>query len=141
MPTRTARSPITSSECGAHDATRATPSHFLTIDIGGSGLKAAVVDRKGQMIGDRVRVKTPHPCPPDVLLGRLLKLVARLVPLVAVGLPASFGRRTVIIAPNLGTDDVRGFELATALRRTARPPVRVAGGVAMWLRARRYSRS
>lgn len=128
MTLRTGRSSITSSECGAHDATRATPSHVLTIDIGGSGLKAAVVDRKGQMIGDRVRVKTPHPCPPDVLLGRLLELVAPLAPFdcVAVGFPGVVRDGTVVTAPNLGTEDLRGFDLATALAERLGRPVRVA---------------
>jgi predicted NBD/HSP70 family sugar kinase len=77
--------------------------------------------------------------PPDVLLGLLLKLVARLVPLVAVGLPASFGRgRSSPL--RISHRRFRGFDLATALAERLGRPVRVAGGVAMWLGARRCSR-
>jgi polyphosphate glucokinase len=106
----------------------ATLSRFLTIDIGGSGLKAAVVDRKGKMIGDRVRVKTPHPCPPEVLLEHLLTLVDPLAPFdcVAVGFPGVVRDGTIVTAPNLGTEDLRGFDLATALAERLGRPVRVA---------------
>lgn len=71
------------------------------------------------MIQDRVRVRTPHPCPPDVLLGRLLQLAAPPAPFdcVAVGFPGVVRDGTVVTAPNLGTDDLRGFDLATALAR------------------------
>ena len=128
MPTRTLQVPITLSSGGAQGATPATLSRFLTIDIGGSGLKAAVVDRKGKMIGDRVRVKTPHPCPPDVLLEHLLKLVEPLASFdcVAVGFPGVVRDGTIVTAPNLGTEDLRGFDLATALAERLGRPVRVA---------------
>lgn len=105
-----------------------TLSRFLTIDIGGSGLKAAVIDRNGKTIVDRVRVKTPHPCPPDVLLEHLLTLVEPLAPFdcVAVGFPGVVRDGTVVTAPNLGTEDLRGFDLATALAERLGRPVRVA---------------
>ena len=54
--------------------------HTLGIDIGGSGIKAAVLDGAGHMLTKRARVQTPHPCPPKLLL----KLVSELV----VPLPA-----------------------------------------------------
>lgn len=35
------------------------------IDIGGSGIKGALVDLdKGQLIGDRIRIETPKPSTP-----------------------------------------------------------------------------
>ena len=40
----------------------------LAIDVGGSGVKASVLDRGGAMITDRVRLPTPYPCPPPTLL-------------------------------------------------------------------------
>lgn len=33
----------------------------LSIDIGGTGLKASVLDQGGKMMVDRVRVPTPYP--------------------------------------------------------------------------------
>jgi len=47
-------------------AVTATPVGPLTlaIDIGGTGLKASVLDAQGAMVADRVIVKTTYPCPP-----------------------------------------------------------------------------
>ena len=39
---------------------------ILGIDIGGSGIKAAIVDiNKGEFITDRVRIPTPKPAKPE----------------------------------------------------------------------------
>jgi len=45
-----------------------TGPHTLAIDIGGTGLKASVLDAKGAMEADRVRVDTPYPCTPQVMV-------------------------------------------------------------------------
>src|SRR5688572_28303453 len=47
----------------------------LAIDIGGTGLKATLLDAKGSMLADRVRVETPYPATPEVVLDSLVKLV------------------------------------------------------------------
>src|SRR6266478_7919226 len=47
----------------------------LAIDVGGTGLKASVLDARGQMLADPVRVATPYPCPPRVLVEALVNLV------------------------------------------------------------------
>ena len=46
----------------------------LAIDIGGSGIKASVLDREGAMITQRVRVDTPYPCPPARLISEIQHL-------------------------------------------------------------------
>jgi predicted NBD/HSP70 family sugar kinase len=63
--------------------------NVLSIDIGGTGLKAAVVDEAGNMLTQRVRVGTPHPSPPDVIVDALVHLVAPLsdYEAVSVGFP------------------------------------------------------
>ncbi|MBW7884002.1 MAG: ROK family protein, partial [Caldilineaceae bacterium] len=39
--------------------------HVLGIDIGGSGIKGALVDvKKGKIVGDRKRIATPQPSTP-----------------------------------------------------------------------------
>jgi polyphosphate glucokinase len=110
------------------DVNLGTLSRFLTIDIGGSGLKAAVVRRSGKTVKPRVRVKTPRPCPPDVLLEHLLSLVEPLAPFdcVAVGFPGVVRAGTIVTAPNLGTSDLQGFALGPALAERLDRPVRVA---------------
>ena len=52
----------------------------LSIDIGGTGLKASVLDAEGRKVVDRVRVRTPYPCPPRVLVKALDKLTFELPP-------------------------------------------------------------
>jgi len=52
----------------------------LAIDIGGTGVKASVLDGAGAKIVERVRKRTPYPCPPRVLIRALDKLTFELPP-------------------------------------------------------------
>ncbi len=94
---------------------------ILAIDVGGTGLKAAVLDAEGNMLSDRVRVKTPRPCTPESLLGTLLELVKPLAALnysrISIGFPGVVRRGAILTAPKLGTDALRGFGLAHELSR------------------------
>jgi polyphosphate glucokinase len=99
----------------------------LALDVGGTGLKGAVLDAKGRMIGERVRVKTPRPCPPAVLVKALVEL-ARPLPAfdrVSVGFPGVVRHGRVVTAPNLGTEAFRGFDVAGVLSKRLGKPVRV----------------
>jgi polyphosphate glucokinase len=89
----------------------------LAIDVGGTGLKASVLDARGRMITDHVRVATPNPCPPNVLVGALVDLVASLGAFdrVSVGFPGVVRDGRVVTAPHFGNDIWRGFDLAGAL--------------------------
>jgi len=109
---------------------------ILAIDIGGSGLKAALVDSRGRMLTERLRVETPHPSPPRVIvraLGRLLRPlpIDASVRGVAVGFPGVVRNGKVLTAPNLGTDPWRGFDLARALSTLLDKPVRVVNDADM----------
>lgn len=98
----------------------------LGIDIGGTGIKAAVLDSAGRMLADRVRVATRHPCPPHLLLKQIADLVAPLPEFqrVSVGFPGVVRSGRVLTAPHLGTPPWRGFPLeariSTLLKRPAR---------------------
>ncbi|MGE0041938.1 MAG: ROK family protein [Vicinamibacterales bacterium] len=104
------------------------PARFLTIDVGGSGLKAAVVDARGAMLTDRVRIRTPRDLTPARLVEALTGLVGQLAPwdVVAVGFPGVIQRGRVLTAPNLGTDAFAGFDLETAIAEALGAPTRVA---------------
>ena len=56
--------------------------HHLTlaIDIGGTGLKASVVDETGQMLTDRVRLPTPVGAPPQQIVETLAGMGRRSAP-------------------------------------------------------------
>jgi polyphosphate glucokinase len=102
-------------------------SRILSIDIGGTGLKAAILDPEGEMLTERLRVETPHPCPPEALLKALIELVEPLwdYNFVSVGFPGVVRDGKIITAPNLGTDLLKGFDLEFALEKQFGKPVRV----------------
>ena len=100
---------------------------ILAFDIGATGLKAAIIDARGKFITDRVRVPTPHPCPPKVLLSELKALAAPLgrFDRITMGFPGFVKAGVVHTAPNLGTQDWAGFKLETALQRLFKKPARL----------------
>lgn len=118
-----ARSP---SSRGARPRRRTGP-RTLAIDVGGTGLKAAVLDASGRLMGDRVRVPTPARCSPAVLVRALGDLVAPLGAFdrVSVGFPGVVRDGVVRTAPNFASPKWRGFDLARALTRVLKRPVRI----------------
>ena len=73
--------------------------YTLAIDIGGTGLKASVLDATGAMVADRVRVATTYPLPPTGdggMVPTLAKLVASLpeADRVSAGFPGWSGSAT-----------------------------------------------
>jgi len=121
----------------------AVPAHpaTLAIDIGGTGLKASVLDAEGRLLADRVRVATTYPVTPEEMVDQLVKLVQPLpaADRVSVGFPGVVRRGHVLTAPHFvtrsgpGTKVVKellalwtGFDLAGALGMRLGLPVRVA---------------
>ncbi|HWK47547.1 MAG TPA: ROK family protein [Stellaceae bacterium] len=107
---------------------RATkPKLTLAIDIGGTGLKATLIDDMGKMTSDRLRVPTSHPAPPSLLVSTLVELVKPLSGYrrVSVGFPGVVRAGRVVTAPHLDTALWHGFDLADALASRLKVPVRV----------------
>lgn len=82
----------------------------LAIDVGGTGLTASVLDANGVKVVERVRKKTPYPCPPPVLIRALDKLTYELPSWdrISVGFPGIVRDGRVLTAPNLSTRDGPG---------------------------------
>src|SRR5215510_10254532 len=99
----------------------------LAIDIGGTNLKASVLDEAGSLMVDRVRVKTPVGAPPEALVAALVELVEPLPAFdrISVGFPGVVRHGVVLTAPNLGNDGWKGFKLAEALTAKLGKPTRV----------------
>jgi len=99
----------------------------LAIDIGGSGLKATVLDPTGGMLVERVRVETPHPITPQILVDALVKMTRNLPEFdrVSVGFPGVVRNGVVKTASNLDPQTFPGFDLAAALKQRLEKPVKV----------------
>ena len=112
----------------------------LSVDIGGSGMKCALLDAKGEMISERVKIDTPYPCPPSRLIEALKELTAELSGYhrMSVGFPGLVRDGLVGNIPSLSKSTLEGeidpvlvaawnnFDLATAIKDAFGVPVRVA---------------
>jgi len=104
----------------------------LAIDIGGSGLKAMLLDPTGKPASERQRVLTPAVPTPQLVLGGLDTL-RKLLPefdRVSVGFPGVIKRGITFTAANLHPAWV-GFALQTELEKRWKKPVRVANDAAV----------
>src|SRR5688572_27051393 len=98
----------------------------LAIDIGGTGIKALVLDSAGNPLTERQRLDTPKPSYPPVVLETIWKLLEPLGEFdrISVGFPGVVVEGVTMTAPNLGKE-WHGFELAKELGDKLRRPVRV----------------
>ena len=94
---------------------------LIGVDIGGSGIKGAVVDaRRGDLAGERLRVDTPQPAKPDAVVAATAALIAELGPddgPVGIGLPSPICGGRAMMAANIhkswvGVDAVAAFSEA-----------------------------
>ena len=99
----------------------------LAIDIGGTHIKASVLDPRGKMVAPEALEPTPHPTTPRALLGTVARLIDQLPAFdrISAGFPGYVKRNVVYTAPNLGTEHWRGFALADALMARFGKPARI----------------
>jgi polyphosphate glucokinase len=105
----------------------------LAIDIGGSGLKAMLLDAEGHPLSERQRVVTPEiPAPKPVLdaLEELRKLLPSSFDRVSVGFPGVIKHGTTYTAANLHPGWT-GFPLQVELEKRWKKPVRVCNDAAV----------
>jgi polyphosphate glucokinase len=105
----------------------------IGVDVGGSGIKAAVVDvDAGRFRSERLRVATPNPSTPEAMIaaiGRLSKRLAKASGLgadtpVGVGLPGVTVDGTLKFAGNID-DAWIGFPVVERLRKATGRPVTI----------------
>jgi polyphosphate glucokinase len=112
-----------------HTDDRARPAKPLTlaIDVGGSHLKAAVLNASGKISTGPLRVKTPKPATPDAVVTALVSLSQRLGQFdrAPIGFPGVVRGDFVLTAPNLGTKEWHGFGLGAAMAKKLDKPVRI----------------
>lgn len=116
-------------------ATRAAPRRrgpvTLVVDVGGSGVKAALLDARARMLGERMRIETPHDLDPASLVQLLTDLAAtlreRVGPFdrVTIGINGIVHRGRLLSVPVTEDPAFRHFDLAGKLRRKLGCPTRV----------------
>jgi polyphosphate glucokinase len=137
--TAAGKSPRKGASAGNAGATQAAlaSEHILAIDVGGTGLKASIIDGQGQMKTERVRVDTPHPCTPDQLVDTLFKLVEPLVQQlppskISIGFPGVVRNNRILTAPHFGVEGWHDIPLADSLaKRLGGLPVRMINDAEM----------
>lgn len=78
----------------------------LTIDCGGTGIKGSVLDDLGQMMAERVRVRTPYPLPPNRFVDIIAEISSMLprADRVTVGMPGMIRHGHVVSTPHYVTE-------------------------------------
>ena len=92
----------------------------LGIDVGGSGIKGAIVDTAtGEFVGERARIPTPASLRPEILLGTLLELRRELgweQGPIGIGYPGVIREQVIRTSANLDQSLI-GCPLATSLEK------------------------
>ena len=99
----------------------------LAIDIGGSHIKAGLLDPIGTLLAERTRADTPQPATPDAVCSIIQSLASSLGAFdrVSVGFPGVVRQGVILTAPNLSNTAWAGFALGTRLRHVLDRPVRI----------------
>jgi polyphosphate glucokinase len=110
-----------------HQQRRGGNPNVLSIDIGGTLIKTAVVDDSGTLISEFVTTPTPNPATPETIIALISRVVEPLPEFgcIAVGFPGVVRHDCIVTAPNLGTQHWKNFDLETALHDTFGAPVRI----------------
>jgi polyphosphate glucokinase len=118
-----------------------TGPHTLAVDVGGTGVKASVLDATGHLEHERVRMPTPYPLTPQILITTIDGLVRSLPAFdrISVGFPGMVRDGRILTAPHfLSSEGADGkpetelvaawnaFDLRSALTTAFAKPAKVA---------------
>jgi len=98
----------------------------LSVDVGGSNVKAMKLDAKGKALTQRIKIPTPRPARPAAVVATIARIAAQsgAFDRVSVGFPGVIRGGRVLTAVNF---DGRwaGFDLEKAVAKALRKPTRV----------------
>ncbi|WP_457129159.1 ROK family protein [Mucilaginibacter sp. HD30] len=105
---------------------------ILAIDIGGSHVKATVLDKNGDMLSDYIKSDTPLPANPDNIINAIKELTKDLsFDKISVGFPGYVRNNIVGTAPNLDDKAWRGYNLGERLEKELGKPAQVVNDADM----------
>lgn len=105
----------------------------LSIDIGGSHIKATVLDKDGALLVDYNKVETPQPANPENVVNAIKKLAKPLEGYnrISVGFPGYVRDSIVKTAPNLDNAAWANFNLGKKLEEELGCPAKVVNDADM----------
>lgn len=105
-----------------------TEEKFLCIDIGGSHVKAAVLDASGKILQPYSKIDTPEKAKPEEMMQTIKQLTASFSGFdkIAVGFPGYVKNGVVQTAPNLNSKAWSGFNLQSNINEALKKPCKVA---------------
>jgi len=106
---------------------------ILSIDIGGSHVKAVILNHEGEMQMEYKKIATP-PSPTPKLLIATIKTLVKDFPAydhISVGFPGYVKKGVIFTAPNLGSEAWKGFDLAGGLVKEFGKPTQVVNDADM----------
>jgi polyphosphate glucokinase len=106
---------------------------ILSVDIGGSHIKATLLNEEGELITDYQKMDTPDPANPENVLAIITSLANTLPGFdkVSAGFPGYIKNGIVLTAPNLGTDFWKGFALQDRLAEVTGKPAKLVNDADM----------
>ena len=104
-----------------------TDEKILCIDIGGSHIKATIINYQGEFIQNYEREKTPSPPSPEKVVKLILEIAGRFprYDKVTAGFPGFVKKGVVKTAPKLGNDIWKNFDLEQELETHLKRPTLV----------------
>ncbi len=112
-----------------------TPSQLrvLSIDIGGSHIKATILNKKGDLKMEYDKIPTPAPANPENIIKAINTLVKDFPAYdkISVGFPGYVKNGVVKTAPNLGTDYWADVDLSKKLEKALGKPTQVVNDADM----------
>jgi len=112
-----------------------TPSQLrvLSIDIGGSHIKATILNKKGDLKMEYDKIATPAPANPENVIKAINTLVKDFPAYdkISVGFPGYVKNGVVKTAPNLGTDYWADVDLSKKLEKALGKPTQVVNDADM----------
>lgn len=106
---------------------------ILSIDIGGSHVKATILNSKGELVMDYKKVDTPSTATPAHIIAAIQTLVKGFPNYdhISVGFPGYVKNGVVKTAPNLTTKDWADFDLSKKLSDVLGKPAKVVNDADM----------
>jgi polyphosphate glucokinase len=126
--------PVANIDVTRHETAASSGAPYtLAVDIGGTNVKASVMDCTGLLVAAEIRVPTPKVATPRAIVDAVAGLAAQLPSMqrVSVGFPGVVRGLRVETAPNLGTEHWAGVPLGALLAERLGVPTRVLNDAAV----------